>query len=58
MKNLKKFIDFCSGTSFNIIKSNKQELLKNMWVLTVIDEAYEVAHRLGRAFPTFLNQQR
>jgi hypothetical protein len=26
--------------------------------MSVIDESYEIAHKLGRTYPTFLNPQR
>ena len=30
-------------------------MLKNMWVIALIDECNKIAARLGRTYPTFLN---
>ncbi len=33
-------------------------MLKNMWVVSIIEECYMIANRLGRVYPTFLNTQK
>jgi hypothetical protein len=57
MRNLKKFIEFSYSNVFNGIKT-RPDLVKNLWMMSVIDESYEIAQRLGRTYPTFLNPQR
>lgn len=58
MRALKKFID---ASLNNILFSSKEQenvLLKNMWVIGIIEECYEIGNRLGRVYPTFLNAQK
>jgi len=57
MKKLKHFIEFGLNNIFTVIKT-KNEIIKHLWIVSIIDEAYEIVNRLGRAYPTFLNPQK
>jgi len=58
-RSLKKFIEVSWA---NLLMSNRskdeENVLKNMWVLSLIDECSAIAQRLGRLYPTFLNSQK
>ena len=57
LRNLKKFLEFSHQNVFNGLKS-QQEFIRNIWVIAIIDETFELSYKLGRAFPTFLNSTR
>lgn len=57
LRSLRRFIENSCGLIFTPGKG-KLEISRSIWTLSIIDEAGEVASRLGRNYPTFLNPQR
>ena len=59
MKSLKKFIEVSwNNIQFSTKSKLEDEILKNIWVVTLIDECNAISSRLGRTYPTFLNGQK
>jgi hypothetical protein len=59
MRTLKKFIEVSlNNIQFSHRNGLENAMLKNMWIISVIEESYEIGVRLGRIYPTFLNTQK
>lgn len=59
MRTLKKFIEVSmNNIQFSTRSGQENAMLKHMWIITVIEETYEVAAKLGRTYPTILNSQK
>ena len=47
-----------NNIQFSSRNGTENNLLKNMWIICLIEECYKIAEKLGRVYPTFLNPQK